>query len=139
MTVMCKMQVLTCKSVSVIPGWYSRYHYHWTAAVFAHLQRGIQLTTPRMRPKQKPNWSVRHIHARFKIPRTRSEIALYVAFMLAIPVGLFAVAHPLVVAAFLLGLFGRTVHRRLAHKLGQRRSKNTGRSSSSVNPTTIND
>lgn len=77
--------------------------------------------------------SPRTTHARFRLPRTWPELALYVGVVALIPLTLFALAHPMVVAAAIAGLCARPLATRLARRL--RQSEHVERPSSTVGTT----
>lgn len=68
----------------------------------------------------------RHDRTRHKPPCTWSGLAVYAAAALAVPLTLFALAHPAVVAAALLGaaagLLARPLYRTSARRLDRRRA-----------------
>lgn len=97
-----------------------------------------QPNTPPMNDKQNP----RTIHARFRVPRTWGELAIYVGFALIIPVTLFALAHPALVVGIVTGatagLLARPLHRRLTRQ-PEHRSGDSERSSDAVAHTVTQD
>lgn len=73
-----------------------------------------------MNDRQNPHAPTRHVHARCEVPRTWGGLALYVGFAALVPLTLFALAHPRVVAAGVtgvtVGLLARPVLRSLARR-----------------------
>ena len=77
-----------------------------------------QPITPPMYDKLSPHASTRPVHAHHREPTWRA-LALSVGFAALIPLTLFALAHPMVVAAVAgtsIGLLARPLHHRLTHQ-----------------------
>lgn len=87
-----------------------------------------------MNELRNPHTPTRTTHARYRAPRTWGGLALYAGFAALIPLTLFALAHPTVVAAAVAGLSAGLLARPLRHRLTRRRdqSRNADRPSSAV-------
>jgi len=91
-----------------------------------------------MNDPRLPHRSTRTVHARYGEPRTWGGLALYVGFAALVPLTLFALARPAVVAAAIAGLSAGLLARPLRHRLA-RRSRAVERSTNAVGRAATND
>jgi len=82
--------------------------------------------------------TTRTVRARYREPRTWGGLALYLGFAALVPLTLFALAHPTVVAAAVAGLSAGLLARPLRDKLS-RDSGRTSPSSNAVGPAAARD
>lgn len=89
-----------------------------------------------MNPKHAPHASTRTTFGGGRAPRTLGGIALYVGFAALVPLTLFALANPAVVAAGAFGLAAGLLVAPLRRRLARRRRRATGaeRSSEAFGP-----